>query len=282
MNERGADRARPGALAAGLLAGLLLLTGCSTSADTSTEETPTTSVRPATPGSWWVPERGASFQIQYAGQPDLTLPVAVYNLDWESTTTEQTAQLKARGVKLVCYINAGASENWRSDKQKFPREVIGKSMKGWEGENWLDVNRTDVLVPIMAARMQVCADKGFDAVDPDNTDGWNQKTGFTITPQAQIAYQTALAQEAHNRGMAIGLKNDAKQLADLSHVVDFAVNEQCIEYQECDPYVPFLASGRAVFNIEYTGDPATVCARRPAGMSTVIKDLSLDGPLQSC
>ncbi len=64
--------------------------------------------------------------------------------------------------------------------------------------------------------------------------------------------------------MAIGLKNDAKQLADLSHVVDFAVNEQCIEYQECDPYVPFLASGRAVFNIEYTGGSGDgLCASPP-------------------
>lgn len=113
-------------------------------------------------GPKWVPEQGSSFQIQYSGRLDLSLPVDVYLLDGgEDTTAAQVAQLKARGVRTVCYINAGAYENWRSDKSKFPpRSVIGKPLDGWDGENWLDVNRIDVLLPIMSARMDVCARRG--------------------------------------------------------------------------------------------------------------------------
>ncbi|WP_035758414.1 endo alpha-1,4 polygalactosaminidase [Granulicoccus phenolivorans] len=233
-------------------------------------------------GPKWVPEQGSSFQIQYSGRLDLSLPVDVYLLDGEDTTAAQVAQLKARGVRTVCYINAGAYENWRSDKSKFPRSVIGKPLDGWDGENWLDVNRIDVLLPIMSARMDVCAQKGFDAVDPDNTDGWSQNTGFRISKQAQINYQIALAGAAHDRGLAIGLKNDVEQLPQLGSVVDFAVNEECGAYNECDAYNDFLASGKAVFNIEYEGDRASVCPGRPDGMSTVIKHWSLDAYRVAC
>lgn len=268
------------------MAGLLLLTGCAVSgADGGSE--PTEAPSPAAPTAsgeqnWWVPAQGERFQIQYSGQLDMSVPVDTYLLDWESTKPEEAAELKSRGVRLVCYINAGAFEDWRSDVDSFPQSVIGKGMEGWAGEAWLDVNRMDVLLPIMAARMDVCAEKGFDAIDPDNTDGWIQQTGFTISPEAQIAYQTALADAAHERGLSIGLKNNAAQLPELGRVVDFAVNEECIEFDECDEYDAFLASGKAVFNIEYTGKLAAVCAKRPEGMSTVIKDLKLDAAWQAC
>lgn len=242
----------------------------------------TVSAHAADPAPKWVPERGASFQIQYTGKIDLSLPVDVYLLDWEATTSQQIATLKARGVRTVCYINAGAYESWRSDKKSFPRSVIGSPLDGWDGENWLDVNRVDVLLPIMSARMDVCAKKGFDAIDPDNTDGWTQRSGFRISPQAQITYQTALAKAAHQRGLAIGLKNNVGQLRQLADVVDFAVNEECAEWDECDEYKDFLASGKAVFNIEYSGSKSSVCRNRPSGMSTVFKRLELDAYRLAC
>lgn len=229
-----------------------------------------------------MPKQGSSFQIQYTGTLDLSLPVDVYNLDWESTTAAQVKSLKARGVRVMCYINAGAYENWRSDRNQFPQAVLGSPLDGWDGENWLNINRTDVLVPIMAARMDVCAAKGFDAVDPDNTDGYQQDTGFQISAAAQITYQKALAQAAHQRGLGIGLKNNVEQLSQLGSVVDFAVNEQCAEYNECNRYQSFLASGKAVFTIEYAGALTQLCAKRPAGMTVVLKDWSLSAKRSAC
>lgn len=239
-------------------------------------------VTKAPAGSWWAPKQRSSFQVQYYGPIDLSLPVDVYNLDWESTTAAQVLQLKSRGVRVICYLNAGAFEEWRKDKDRFPQSVIGEEVDGWDGEYWLDINRTSVLLPIMEARMDVCAAKGFDAVDPDNTDGYLQRTGFAISPTTQVAYQTALARSAHRRGLGIGLKNNPGQLAQLGAVVDFAVNEQCVEYAECYLYSPFLASGKAVFNIEYEAELAEVCPGRPAGMTTVVKDRNLTAALASC
>lgn len=264
---------RPVAVA-GVLA-LLALPGCAPS--------PTVAPVPSESAEgWWQPEVGATFQIQYFGPIDLGQDVDVYNLDGDDSSAEQVAELESRGIAAVCYLNAGAWEDWRADSGDFPEELIGKAMDGWRGENWLDIRAVDQLVPIMAARMDTCKEKGFVGVDPDNTDGWTQDTGFPITPEDQIAYQRALAREAHARGLAIGLKNDPDQLPDLADDVDFAVNEECVAYAECDKYADFLASGKPVFNIEYQGTPATVCPGRPAGMSTVLKDLDLGPEFQPC
>ncbi len=40
----------------------------------------------------------------------------------------------------------------------------------------------------------------------------------------------------------------------LEPVFDFAVNEQCHEYDECEAMRPFVGAGKPVFNAEYT-DP---------------------------
>jgi hypothetical protein len=49
-----------------------------------------------------------------------------------------------------------------------------------------------------------------------------------------------LANTAHANGLAIGLKNDLNQVAALQPLFDFAVNEQCVQYSECDMLDPFL------------------------------------------
>lgn len=268
------------------LAILVLATGCTRNGDDA-PATPTPSAARTTgsssgTNSWWHPKVGASFFIQYTGKVDLTHPVDVYNLDWERTSPEDIDQLTARGVAAICYFNAGAFEDFRSDKDSFPKAVIGKGLDGWPGENWLDIRQVDTLLPIMEARMDACREKGFVAVDPDNTDGWTQDTGFPLSPADQIAYQQALAREAHARGLAIGLKNDPDQIDQLGDVVDFAVNEECVAYRECDKYAAFLAGGKAVFNIEYRGDLQKVCPGRPAGMSTVIAHRSLNGKIETC
>lgn len=271
-----------------LLVALLILpavVSCGLDTDASPTTLPSTvpTVRTTSAaGPWWMPRVGATFHIQYSGKIDFTRQVDVYDLDWETTNAADVLALRARGVASICYLNAGAFEDFRSDKGSFPDQVLGEDLDGWPGERWLDVRRIDTLLPIMTARMDVCKAKGFVAIDPDNTDGWTQQTGFPITADDQVAYQQALAREAHARGLAIGLKNDGDQLAALGGEVDFAVNEECVANRECNIYRTFLAGGKAVFNIEYRGTAATVCPGRPDGMATVISTRQLSGKITAC
>ncbi len=88
--------------------------------------------------------------------------------------------------------------------------------------------------------------------------------------------------------MAVGLKADVDQAADLVGNFDFTVNEQCHQYGECDLLAPFVAAGKPVLNIEYGAytDAAftkQVCpdaAQR--GFFSVHKKLALDAWTQNC
>ena len=52
----------------------------------------------------------------------------------------------------------------------------------------MDVRRIDVLGPIMESRLDMCEEKGFDGVEPDNVDGYLNDTGFPLTKEDQLSY----------------------------------------------------------------------------------------------
>lgn len=259
----------------------------------SREATPKTTVTPlpvvtpppvtTTQGNYWQPTPGLAWQIQYTGSLDTSLNVNVYNLDLFDTPAQTISKLRADGKHVICYFSAGSYENWRPDTGKFPAVALGRNLDGWAGEKWLDVRQLDVLIPIMQARMQQAADKGCDGVDPDNVDGYSNNTGFTLGYNDQLAYNKALADEAHKLGLAISLKNDLNQIKDLVAYFDFAVNEECFEYSECDLLKPFVNAGKAVFGIEYNLSSASFCPKANASNFDFLKkNLSLDAARESC
>lgn len=230
----------------------------------------------------WHPKPGLSWQIQYSGHLAPT-KAKVVDLDGVETTKAQVTKLHQDGKKVICYFNAGGYENWRPDRKKFPKSVIGKKLGDWPGERWLDVRKLSKLMPIMKKRMDQCKAKGFDAVDPDNMDGYqNSPTGFPLKAKHSLAYLRALSKAAHARGLAIGLKNATGLLGKAKPLVEFAVNEECVHYRECGSYRPLIKAGKAVFHVEYTGYRAQICAKAPAGFSTVIKHLKLDAWAAYC
>lgn len=135
----------------------------------------------------------------------------------------------------------------------------------------------------MTARMDLCKAKGFDGIDPDNVDGYANDTGFPLTYQDQLQYNIFLATEAHARGLSIGLKNDLLQVNDLLLYFDWAINEQCFQYRECDHLLPFIQAGKAVFEIEYTLALTQFCPQANAmNFNAIKKRRDLDAWRQPC
>lgn len=227
---------------------LLLGTAC----HTSNPETPTSTVVTQTESTWWQPEPGLSWQIQYSGEINFDLDFDVYNLDLFETSAEEIEALHARGIRVICYLNAGSWEDWRSDSTDFPEALLGFDYTGWPGERWLDIRQIDTLAPLMTARLDLCAEKGFDGVDPDNLDGYTNTTGFGLTYADQLAYNRWLADAAHAHGLGIGLKNDPDQVGELEDSFDWATVESCFNEGWCAQYSPFIEAGKPVFAIEYT------------------------------
>lgn len=236
--------------------------------------------------SYWTPNVGDTLQIQYTGAMDFTKNVSIYNLDLFDTTAEQIASLHAQGRKVMCYLNAGAWEDWRPDAASFPPAVLGNNYDGWPGEKWLDIRRIDLLAPIMRARLDQCLAKGFDGVDPDNVNGYLNNTGFPLTYNDQLAYNIWVANEAHARGLSIGLKNDTEQLTDLLPYFDWGLTEDCYDQGWCADSSPFIAAGKPVFAVEYTDTGinfGAFCTQVASlGLSGLLKNRSLDAYLQLC
>ncbi|KAK6500188.1 hypothetical protein TWF481_010538 [Arthrobotrys musiformis] len=230
--------------------------------------------------SWWVPTQDTTWQIQLSGTIDQT--VAVDAIEIDADTDKATVQaLKAKGMKVIAYLSAGSWENWRSDAASFPKSIRGKDLDGWPGEKWLDIRQISTLRRLMQKRVLKAKAKGFDGVDWDNVDGYTQKSGFAITAAHQIAYNKMLADISHNLKMTVALKNDLDQAKTLARYFDYAVNEQCSYYDECDLLEPFLSSGKAVVGLEYPGEgddtrsQAEVIAATDARTYTLIKKLDL-------
>lgn len=236
----------------------------------------------------WRPTGTPLWDIQYNDPRPLETTVGVINLDGFDTSAETVAALRERGRKVICYINAGAWEDWRPDRDLFPKAVLGKEYEGWEGERWLDIRAIDALAPVMRARLDMCAAKGFHAVDPDNVDLYLQETGFRITREDQLRYLRWLADEAHARGLAIGQKNAGELVPDLVDVLDFAVVESPFRAGFSRDFRPYVAKRKTVFAIEYPeeGEPLDqemVCRRaRSSGFALIYKKRDLDRWTKRC
>jgi hypothetical protein len=199
----------------------------------------------------WHPPLKTSWQWQLTTPVDENVKVQMYDIDMFDNNASVVASLHSKGRKAVCYIDVGTWENWRPDAKKFPKSVLGEAVSGWPGEKWLDIRRIDILGPIMQARMDLCQAKGFDGMEPDNVDGYTNDTGFPLTYEDQIRYNSFIAKAAHTRGLSVGLKNDLDQITDLLPLFDWALDEQCFQYSECSKLLPFIKAHKAVFEVEY-------------------------------
>jgi hypothetical protein len=245
--------------------------------------TTTTPPPPPTTTSYWHPVSPLRWQIQFSGSPDTSVNADVYDVDLFDTPAATVSSLHAQAKKVMCYFSAGTVENWRPDYSSFPASVIGVADGGWAGENWLDVRNLAVLGPIMGARLDLAKSKGCDGIDPDNIDAYTNPTGFPLTGAQQITYNTYLANQAHARGMAIGLKNDLLQATQLVSVFDYALNESCFDYSECGYLSPFTAANKPVFNIEYSATVSQFCPTlNQLNFNAIRKNLALDAYVAFC
>jgi hypothetical protein len=163
---------------------------------------------------------------------------------------------------VVCYFSAGSAEDWRDDFSRFEEADLGLELDEWEGERWLDVTSENVL-EIMLERLDLAVSRGCDGVEADNMDGFANNSGFELTAAHQPGYNRRIANEAHDRGLSVLLKNDGDQAETLVDYFDGSLNEDCHAYYECEQLAPFTDGGKPIFNAEYADSEPEAAARVP-------------------
>lgn len=234
---------------------------------------------PSPPNHWQPKPTTTAWQWQLQGKIDTSVPAPVYEVDGFETSANTVRRLHRLGRKVICYLDVGSWESYRPDKAEFPRSVIGRTYAGFPDERWLDVSRFQLFEAPLKRRFTMCARKGFDAVEPDNIAGWEKenRTGFKITRDDQLRFNRWVARQVHSRGMAVALKNDGRQATELAPHFDFAVVEECFQYNECGYYRDaFIRNSKAVFEAEYEQQPSEFCGTaRAIGFSAIRKSYDL-------
>lgn len=245
------------------------------------------------PGTWWKPSSATPITWHWQLTGDFVAPrdvlpdVTVYDIDGETTSAETVAALHALGpdVKVICYFDAGVYESYRGDAQRFIDAGLtdGPPDLGWDDSWWIDIRKLDVLMPILRHRMEDwCVAKGFDAIEPDETEVWanwnEQRPEDPITRAENDAFNRAVADMAHELNLSVGLKGNNTEAAELAPLFDWALTEECWNYEECEFFRDgFASQGKAVFNVEYEVDPD--CAQANAWhLNSSRRDLDLVGP----
>jgi hypothetical protein len=258
---------------------------CSISGLPNTVEAAITYPPSTTAKTWSTPPATANWQIILDRSINYTFPevivddVKVYDIDLDSsndTFSSFAAAKKKPGnseMYLICYFSAGTSEEDRDDVGCFNYHSGAQDYgcnygKGSTDEFWLNTTSREVR-RIMINRLDQAVARGCDAVDPDNMDGYSPDNHSGIGEEVKDAadYMDFLITEAHNRGLAIGLKNSDDLAADdnLVNRLDFAVVEECFHAVDgknvenaCKNWSKFYANEthpKPVYSIEYPIGP---------------------------
>jgi hypothetical protein len=228
------------------------------------------------PGRVQLPPLHADFDYQIGGAYPPPAGVRIVSRD-------RTAS-PAPGLYNICYVNAFQAQP--DERASWPADLLLRDAHGkvvvdedW-GEALLDIG-TAAKRERVAARVDRwiddCAAKGFDAIEPDNYDSYT-RSQHLLTANDATAFITLLSRHAHARQLAIAQKNTV-ELAGLRKRtgLDFAVAEECAEYDECGEYAK--AFDDRVIVIEYS-DSGLRKARSGFGgrLSIVRRDLDVSTP----
>ncbi|MEZ4875762.1 MAG: endo alpha-1,4 polygalactosaminidase [Flavobacteriaceae bacterium] len=187
----------------------------------------------------YIPAPGTTFEWRLDDLPnDYSTNAAVVDIDAFSASAELVSHLHANGTKVFAYLSVGSVEDYRPDASDFPAAVIGNVYEGYEDEKWLDIRQINLLGPIMEARLDMIQQKGFDGIEPDNMNGYQNNTGFTLSEEDAKIYSRWLIEKAHERGLSIGQKNAEELVPDLADEFDWILTEDAyVEnfYQQLTP-----------------------------------------------
>lgn len=240
---------------------VVLLSGCAT----ATAGTVTVELPPA----------GAGFDYQLGGESGVPEGVSVVARDATASP--------ARAGYDICSLNAfqtppADAEFWRVERPELLlRDAAGKPLvdPALPDEFLFDTTTPllrSAILAVLAPRVAACAESGFHAVEFDNLDTYT-RVPDRLTIEDNIALASALADLAHDLGLAVAQKNAAADSLRLRDEVgfDFAVAEGCAQLDVCAALTE--AYGALVFDVEY--DASFLAAACEAVGSAIVRDRGL-------
>ncbi len=269
---------------------LSFLTACSDKDDTEVATQLEDIEIASLPDNVILPAVSASFDWQLDDvTTDNTFAATVIDVDAFSTTAATVQHFKDQGKIVIAYLSVGSAETFRDDYNDFPSQVLGTIYEGFEDEKWLDITNIDAIAPILRARFDMIANKGFDGIEPDNINGYQNNTGFNLTETDAINFSRWLINEAHIRGLHIGQKNAEEIIPTMVTDYDWLLFEDAYSENFETTAQPYITANKAVFMTEYKDQMTettflnTVCPDALSNSYTaILKDRDLTHMVINC
>jgi hypothetical protein len=121
-------------------------------------------------------------------------------LDAFTATAGQVARLRADGARPVCRLRVAVWEPHRPDAARFPSAALADHV-GLFGDRWLDIRRWDTIAPVLADRMRLCRQKGFELVRLG--DDWAHPGGVGLTGADWQRFGARVNALADEHGLAL-------------------------------------------------------------------------------
>jgi hypothetical protein len=225
---------------------------------------------------------GMTFQYQLQGTIDTDVDAELFVVDLFNADRDVIEELHAQGRVVAAYVSAGTLEPGRPDTDEFPDSAVGEPLANYPSESWLDV-RDPTVRRLMAERLSLARDKGFDGIVGTSMAAYATDSGFPLTAADQLDYARWLAAEVRMLGMAPAMTGDYAQVDALVDSFDWAVTSRCIARGTCAQVAPFAAAGKPRFDLEYEGELDTICPAAEAQQIVAIrKEPDLDAWREAC
>jgi hypothetical protein len=214
-------------------------------------------------------------------------------IDGSGNTAEAQVVSTAMQAKKSSYVFNGVTIPFSADQKAF-FNLAGNKLPGWEeyvyriaGFSASSASAEHKLLrAIMVAHMDRAKALACDVLEPDNVDSYANVTG--ISASDQYKYNVWLADTAHAKGLKIYLKNDLDQIANggvgvpagssagLVYKFDGMINEECLQFNECETLKPFKDLNKPIFVRQYsiTASAATYKAGKYNGTTTTRNQLA--------
>jgi hypothetical protein len=230
----------------------------------------------------WLPPVGTSWQIQVTQPIAVDIDAAAFAIPL-STPRAIVDQLKQRGRRIICRAEAGVGDSRDPTITALPASVVGNIAYA-SNYRWLDIRSSAVRERTLTL-LDTAQQLGCDGVALTSLDGFQDTTGFMLTMQIATDFLLAMAPQARQRGLSLGLDNTVELAAAVADDVDWATNGSCFQFNECQRLEPFIQRNKAVFHFETGGasTASTICPQAKAlQFSTIIKNANLDATRTTC
>ena len=293
-------------------------TSTTTTSTTSTTTTSTTSTTQPS-GSWWTAPPGNLPWQWYLGDTlDLSSPAqmgtddklpdgsaapdpVVYDIDGIENPTSTVTALHGMGDHVICYIEVGTAGSYYTAAQEgiattYYQQLqaagdLGGQLPGYSEENFVNINAPSAVTIIESMIDQQCAAKGFDAVETDLDETYDDHEGATgfakFSETQEQTYLTTLADYMHSLHLgwiAKDLDDTGDNFAALMEpLADGIITEQCNQYGTCSALTSYEGQ-KAVLNAEYSPETTSeFCTYDDANdINGALFDVNLDGPRSPC